>query len=60
MTMPDSNALQEAFDRLDLLVVYDQFMSETARHAHYVLPSAITWKGGGLATTTTSVIACLT
>ncbi|GLI39406.1 molybdopterin-dependent oxidoreductase [Geobacter hydrogenophilus] len=48
VTMPDSNALQEAFDRLDLLVVYDQFMSETARHAHYVLPSAHHLEGWGL------------
>jgi len=48
VTMPDSNALQEAFDRLDLLVVYDQFLTETAQHAHYVLPSAHHLEGWGL------------
>ena len=40
VTMPDSNALTEAFKKLDLLVVYDLFMTETAEHAHYVLPAA--------------------
>lgn len=35
---PDTQALEAAFDRLDLLVVNDIVMSETARHAHYVLP----------------------
>jgi anaerobic selenocysteine-containing dehydrogenase len=46
--MPDSNALQEAFDRLDLLVVYDQYMTETAKHAHYVLPATHHLEGWGL------------
>lgn len=40
VTMSDSNALTEAFKKLDLLVVYDQFITETAQHAHYVLPAA--------------------
>jgi anaerobic selenocysteine-containing dehydrogenase len=40
VTMPDSNALREAFQKLDLLVVYEHFMTETAQYAHYVLPSA--------------------
>ncbi|WP_243372645.1 molybdopterin-dependent oxidoreductase [Geotalea sp. SG265] len=40
VTMPDSNALTDAFKKLDLLVVYDLFMTETAEHAHYVLPAA--------------------
>ncbi|MCL2336607.1 MAG: molybdopterin-dependent oxidoreductase [Firmicutes bacterium] len=40
ITMPDSNALQEAYRKLDLLVVYDMFMTETAQEAHYVLPAA--------------------
>ncbi len=48
VTMPDSNALQEAFDRLELLVVYDLFMTETAQHAHYVLPSAHYLESWGL------------
>jgi anaerobic selenocysteine-containing dehydrogenase len=35
---PDTQALETAFGRLDLLVVSDIVMSETARRAHYVLP----------------------
>ena len=34
----DTRAFEQAFDQLDLLVVNDIVMSETARHAHYVLP----------------------
>lgn len=36
---PDTTAFEKAFARLDLLVVVDVVMSETARLAHYVLPS---------------------
>ena len=35
---PDTTAYEEAFSHLDLLVVNDIVMSETARLAHYVLP----------------------
>ncbi len=35
---PDTCAYEEAFGKLDLLVVNDIVMSETARLAHYVLP----------------------
>ncbi|MCK9276268.1 MAG: molybdopterin-dependent oxidoreductase [Syntrophales bacterium] len=35
---PDTSAYEEAFSRLDLLVVSDIVMNETARCAHYVLP----------------------
>ncbi len=34
----DTQAFEKAFERLDLLVVNDIVMSETARQAHYVLP----------------------
>jgi anaerobic selenocysteine-containing dehydrogenase len=34
----DTQAYEKAFDKLDLLVVNDIILSETARHAHYVLP----------------------
>lgn len=36
---PDTAAYEKAFAALDLLVVTDIAMSETARFAHYVLPS---------------------
>lgn len=35
---PDTTAYEEAFSRLELLVVNDIVLSETARLAHYVLP----------------------
>ncbi len=49
VTMPDSNALRDAFAKLDLLVVYDQFMTETGQFAHYVLPAANQLEFWGLA-----------
>lgn len=49
VTMPDTNALTAAFKRLDLLVVYDQFMTETAALAHYVLPASNQLEFWGLA-----------
>jgi anaerobic selenocysteine-containing dehydrogenase/Fe-S-cluster-containing dehydrogenase component len=36
---PRSNLVRDALSRLDLLVVVDQFMTDTARLAHYVLPA---------------------
>ncbi|WDP89354.1 MAG: molybdopterin-dependent oxidoreductase [Desulfobacter sp.] len=35
---PDTQAYEKAFSQLDLLVVNDMVMSDTARLAHYVLP----------------------
>jgi anaerobic selenocysteine-containing dehydrogenase len=40
LTFADTNAYQRAFAKLDLLVVIDVTMTETARLAHYVLPAA--------------------
>lgn len=40
LTWPDSAAYEKAFSSLELLVVVDVAMTETARLAHYVLPAA--------------------
>jgi anaerobic selenocysteine-containing dehydrogenase len=39
LTWPDSNKVREAFQRLDLLVVSDLFMTETAKLADFFLPA---------------------
>jgi anaerobic selenocysteine-containing dehydrogenase len=39
-SLADSQKLREAMDALDFSVVIDVAMTETARHAHYVLPVA--------------------
>ena len=39
LTYPDTDAYEQAFKSLDLLVVVDVAMTETARLAHYVLPA---------------------
>jgi anaerobic selenocysteine-containing dehydrogenase len=49
MSMPDSNAFREALQKLDLLVVHDLFMTETAELAHYVLPACTHLEKNGLA-----------
>ncbi len=51
VSMPDSNAFREAFRKLDLLVVHDLFMSETAKEAHYVLPACSHLEKWGVAYT---------
>lgn len=40
LTWPDTAAYEQAFSSLELLVVVDVAMTETARLAHYVLPAA--------------------
>jgi len=40
VTMADTKAYRDAFAKLDLLVVIDVAMTETARAAHYVLPAS--------------------
>jgi anaerobic selenocysteine-containing dehydrogenase len=40
MSGADTEAYRRAFDKLDLLVVVDVAMSETAEHADYVLPAS--------------------
>ena len=51
ISMPDSNAFREAFAELDLLVVHDLFMTETAKAAHYVLPACSHLEKWGVAYT---------
>ncbi|WP_042464243.1 molybdopterin-dependent oxidoreductase [Neobacillus dielmonensis] len=38
--LPDTNVAEKAFSSVDTLVVIDQFMTDTARLADYVLPTA--------------------
>jgi len=40
VTIADTNRVERAFSKLDLLVVVDVAMTETARLAHYILPAA--------------------
>jgi anaerobic selenocysteine-containing dehydrogenase len=49
VSMPDSNAFREAMKKLELLVVLDFFMTETAELAHYVLPGCTHLEKNGLA-----------
>jgi formate dehydrogenase (coenzyme F420) alpha subunit len=39
ISMADSHAFKDAFGKLELLIVHDLFMTETAEFAHYVLPA---------------------
>jgi formate dehydrogenase len=39
-SLADSHRMREALDALDAVVVIDVALTETARHAHYVLPAA--------------------
>ena len=49
VSLPDSKAFKEAMKRLDLLVVLDLFMTETAELAHYVLPGCSHLEKNGVA-----------
>jgi len=40
-SFPNLSKVEKVLDSLELLVVIDPFMTETAKHAHYVLPSAM-------------------
>lgn len=40
LTMPNTNKVRQAFEKLDLLVVIDIFMTDTAKMADIVLPGA--------------------
>ena len=49
VSLPDSNAFRQALQKLNLLVVHDLFMTETAELAHYVLPACTHLEKNGLA-----------
>ncbi|MBW2444140.1 MAG: molybdopterin-dependent oxidoreductase [Deltaproteobacteria bacterium] len=51
ISMPDSKAFKAAFEKLDLLVVHDLFMTATAQAAHYVLPACSHLEKWGIAYT---------
>lgn len=51
VSMADSNAFRDAFRKLELLVVHDMRMTETAREAHYVLPACSHLEKWGVAYT---------
>ena len=51
ISLPDSNAFKEAFAKLDLLMVHDLFMTDTAKAAHYVLPACSHLEKWGVAYT---------
>ena len=46
---PDTRKLKKAFEKLDLLVVMDLFMTETAEQADFVLPACSSLEMPGLA-----------
>lgn len=51
VSMADSNRFREAFRKLELLVVHDMVMTDTAKEAHYVLPACSHLEKWGLAYT---------
>ena len=51
VSMPDSNSFKAAFQKLELLVVHDLFMTETAQSAHYILPACSHLEKWGVAYT---------
>jgi anaerobic selenocysteine-containing dehydrogenase len=48
MTWPDTSKVKQAFSELDLLVVSDLFMTETAKLADIFLPTTTIWEGEAL------------
>ncbi|MCF6346878.1 MAG: formate dehydrogenase subunit alpha [Flavobacteriaceae bacterium] len=47
MTDPNSNHIRKAFEKLDLLIVQELFMSATAEMAHIVLPASSYFEKNG-------------
>ena len=51
ISLPDTNVFRRAFAELDLLIVHDLFLTETAKAAHYVLPACSNLEKWGVAYT---------
>ena len=51
VSMADSNAFRQAFEKLSLLVVHDLFMTDTGKMADYVLPACSHLEKWGVAYT---------
>ncbi|HEX9078321.1 MAG TPA: molybdopterin-dependent oxidoreductase [Desulfuromonadaceae bacterium] len=58
--LPDRNRVMKALEKLELLVVQDLFLTETARLAHVVLPAAAAAEKGGSFTTVDNRVQCFT
>jgi len=56
--MPDHNRTLKALQKLELLVVQDLFLTETARLAHVVLPAATAAEKSGSFTTVDNRVQC--
>lgn len=56
--MPDRNRVMKALQKLELLVVQDLFLTETARLAHVVLPAASGAEKAGSFTTVDNRVQC--
>src|SRR5207249_813497 len=52
VSLPDATFTQEALERLDFFVAIDFFLSETARHADFVLPGSLHEEDEGTVTST--------
>ncbi|MDD5285966.1 MAG: molybdopterin-dependent oxidoreductase [Desulfuromonadaceae bacterium] len=55
---PDRNRIMKALQKLDLLVVQDIFLTDTARLAHIVLPAATGAEKGGSFTSADNRVQC--
>ncbi|HEY4745635.1 MAG TPA: molybdopterin-dependent oxidoreductase, partial [Desulfuromonadaceae bacterium] len=56
--LPDRNRVMKALQKLELLVVQDLFLTETARLAHVVLPAAAAAEKAGSFTTVDNRVQC--
>ena len=52
LALPDENRVRAALDKVDLLVVQDSFLTDTAQYADIVLPAAVAGEDEGTFTNT--------